>query len=144
MNKRELIDIHNLTIRFSDTDAMGVVWHGNYLRYFEDGRESFGMKFGLDYMLIKNNDLFAPVVNLNCAFKKPLHYGQNAQIHTKFIDSDAAKILLEYEIKDSKTDELIATGESIQVFTNLNYELILSPPQFLIDWKKSVFGDLVE
>ena len=37
-------------IRFSETDAMGVVWHGNYLKYFEDGREAFGKEFGMEYL----------------------------------------------------------------------------------------------
>lgn len=32
-----------IKVRFSDTDAMGVVWHGNYLRFFEDAREAFGI-----------------------------------------------------------------------------------------------------
>ena len=42
-----LISEIEIDIRFSETDAMGVVWHGNYLKFFEDGREAFGKEFGL-------------------------------------------------------------------------------------------------
>ena len=37
-----LTDRKTITVRFSEVDAMQVVWHGEYIRYFEDGRESFG------------------------------------------------------------------------------------------------------
>ena len=33
-----------ITVRFSETDPLGIVWHGNYIKYFEDGREAFGRK----------------------------------------------------------------------------------------------------
>ena len=47
---KELRTEIELTIRFSETDAMGVVWHGNYLKFFEDAREYFGHKFGMSYL----------------------------------------------------------------------------------------------
>lgn len=40
-------------IRFSEIDAMRVVWHGAYAKYFEDAREQFGKDYGLDYLLIE-------------------------------------------------------------------------------------------
>ena len=39
-------------VRFSEIDSMQIVWHGEYVRYFEDGREAFGKQYGLDYMSI--------------------------------------------------------------------------------------------
>ena len=45
-----LIDRTTIKVRFSEIDSMQIVWHGEYVRYFEDGRESFGKHYGLGYM----------------------------------------------------------------------------------------------
>ena len=44
-----LISELEIKIRFSETDAMGIVWHGNYIKYMEDGREDWGKNHGLSY-----------------------------------------------------------------------------------------------
>ncbi|MDY6242001.1 MAG: acyl-CoA thioesterase, partial [Prevotella sp.] len=49
-------------IRFSEVDSMKVVWHGSYAIYFEDAREAFGAKYGLDYMNYLNHNCYAPIV----------------------------------------------------------------------------------
>ena len=52
-------------VRFSEVDSMHIVWHGRYVSYFEDGRESFGLEFpGLGYMDIYENGFTAPIVEL--------------------------------------------------------------------------------
>ena len=43
-----------IQIRFSEVDALRMVWHGNYVQYMEDAREAFGRKYGLEYMHIYN------------------------------------------------------------------------------------------
>ena len=59
-------------VKFNEVDALGIVWHGHYIRFFEDGREAFGEKHGLAYMDIYRNGFLAPVVNLHCDYKKSL------------------------------------------------------------------------
>ena len=44
---KELINRSKIEVRFSEVDSMSVVWHGNYVKYLEDGREAFGKEFGL-------------------------------------------------------------------------------------------------
>ena len=39
-----------IEVRFSEVDSMNVVWHGSYALYFEDAREAFGAKYGLEYL----------------------------------------------------------------------------------------------
>ena len=39
-----------IRVRFNETDPLGIVWHGNYIKYFEEGREAFGRKYGLSYL----------------------------------------------------------------------------------------------
>ena len=51
-----------IAIRFSETDAMGVVWHGNYLKFFEDAREKFGIDHGMQYLDVFNKGYYTPIV----------------------------------------------------------------------------------
>ena len=52
-------------VRFSEIDSMQIVWHGEYVRYFEDGREAFGKQYGLDYMSIYREGYMVPIVDFN-------------------------------------------------------------------------------
>lgn len=89
-----LTDRTTIKVRFSEIDSMQIVWHGEYVRYFEDGREAFGKRYGLDYMSIYREGYVVPIVDLTCQFKQPLSFGEEAIVETLFIHSDAAKILL--------------------------------------------------
>ena len=130
-----LISLLEHKIKFNEVDALGIVWHGHYIRFFEDGREAFGELHGLAYMDIYRKGFVAPVVNIHCDYKKPLEYGDIAIIETKFIDSPAAKIIFEYKITTAGKG-LIAEGKSVQVFLdNANRQLQLTAPEFFTDWK---------
>jgi acyl-CoA thioester hydrolase len=136
MKKRELITKTLIRVRFNEVDSMGVVWHGNYIRYFEDGREYFGDKFSINYLDFRNRGILIPIVKIVCDYKKPLVYGDTALVETRFVDSEAAKILYEYTLFNNKSHEIVATGLSVQVFLNLKRELLLDFPPFFLDWKR--------
>ncbi len=138
LEKKHLIHTTEIEIRFSEVDSMGIVWHGNYAKYFEDGREAFGKALGLSYLDVYANNHLTPLVKLDFQYKTPLEYGDTAIIETRYIDHDAAKIHFEYTIYNKKNNKVAATGESIQVFLNLNRELVLISPDFFIDWKRKM------
>ncbi len=115
---------------------MRIVWHGHYIKYFEDGREAFGNKYNINYMDVYRNNLLTPVVQMNIDYKRPLLYGESAVVETKFIDSEAAKIIFEYTLFREPTNEIIATAKSVQVFLNKDRELLLTVPTFYLEWKK--------
>lgn len=136
MVNKILTDRTEIRVRFAEVDSMGVVWHGNYIKYFEDGREAFGSKYGINYMDFYHNGTMIPLVKVVCDYKNPLYYGDTAMIETRFINSDAAKIQYEYTIFRNDTDEVVATGMTIQVFVDMNKELLLDLPPFFYKWKK--------
>lgn len=133
-----LKDRTEVKVRFGEVDSMGIIWHGNYVKYLEEGRESFGQKYGISYLDIYANDVMAPVVNMNIDFKKQVFYGDKLVIETTFVDHESAKIVFQYKIFRKSDNELVATAESTQVFIDLDREMLLYPPQFAIDWKKKV------
>lgn len=123
--------------RFCEVDMMTVAWHGSYVKYLEDGREDFGQKYGLEYMTVYNAGFMTPIVKMNIEYKSPLLYGKPAQIETVFINSPAAKIRFEYEIKCCETGRTIAVAWTEQVFINAQTkQLELTLPDFFIQWKK--------
>ena len=125
-----------LEIRFSDTDAMGVVWHGNYLKYFEDAREHFGELFKLEYLLIHKHGFFVPITDTSLKHLEPIYYGDNIQISIKFICTKAAKIQFEYVLKNLETNNIVATGTTTQVFLNeSSRDLVLYKPFFFKEWE---------
>jgi len=126
-------------IRFSETDAMGVVWHGNYLKYFEDGREAFGKQFGMEYLDIYSNGYFTPIVKSNINHKSPIYYGQRAKIITRMLPSKAAKIIFEYEIINLTTNKISATGSTMQIFLfEKSREMDLNIPDFYVEWENKL------
>lgn len=126
-----------IDIRFSETDAMGVVWHGNYLKFFEDGREAFGKAYGLEYLTIFDNGYFTPIVKSEIDHKAPVYYGQVIKVVTKYIPSKSAKILFEYEVINLTSGELCAVGKTMQVFLNKDSRTLqLVTPDFYQQWKE--------
>jgi acyl-CoA thioester hydrolase len=127
-----------ITVRFNEADPLGVVWHGHYIRYFEDGREAFGKEYGLSYLDCYHNGFAIPVVAINCDFKRPLRYGASVIVETTFISSPAAKLYFEYRIFETAKNQLVATGKSTQVFVNVtDFGLHLTVPDFFEKWKQN-------
>lgn len=126
-------------VRFNEADPLGIVWHGHYIRYMEDGREDFGRHFGISYLDFYNNGLVVPIVSVNCDYKNPLRYGDTIDVEVIYHSTKSAKLVFEYVIKDSKSQKVVATGSSTQVFVNKdNFELYLTIPPFFEEWKNKM------
>lgn len=122
-------------VKFNQTDALGIVWHGNYVDYFEDGREAFGRFYNISYKHIENEGFSVPIVKMSCEHKRPLKYDDEAYIITTFMDDAAAKMLFHFQIFNDR-NELVCIGETTQVFTDLQGNLILNTPDFFEEWKR--------
>lgn len=130
-----LINRTEIRIRFNEVDSLRYVWHGHYVQYFEDGREGFGREFDLGYLRFYEEGFAVPLVKVVCDFKKPLYYGDEAIVETQFIDCKAAKIIFRFKIFRKSDNQLVCEGESVQVFTTPEGELILNIPDFFQKWK---------
>ncbi len=133
----ELKEITNVRVRFNETDSLGIVWHGNYISYFEDGREDFGSKHGISYLDAKANGFATPIVESICKHKLPLKYGDIATIETTYVDTPVNKMIFTYTIFNPK-GEVVCTGKTIQVFIDEKGNLVLNIPAFIAAWKKKV------
>ncbi len=136
MEKKTLTASKTFDIRFSEVDSMNVVWHGNYAIYFEDAREEFGRKFDLGYLTMYGEGYYAPLVELSFKYKSPIIYGMKPEITITYTPTEAAKIVFDYEIRDTVSGRILASGRSVQVFMTLDYKMVLTNPEFFVRWKK--------
>ena len=135
--KTELSSKTEVLVRFNEADPLGIVWHGHYIRYFEDGREAFGNAHDLGYLEVYKLGFVIPVVSVQCDFKRSLRYGDRVIVETRFIPTDAAKLKFTYRLFNAANGELVATGSSVQVFLSKEDSVLqLSNPPFFEVWKK--------
>ena len=104
-------------VRYSETDQMGVVYHGNYAQFFEMGRTGWLRSLGVTYKDMEINGIILPVVSINLTFIKSALYDDILTIHTFLKKEPMVKIEFNYEIKN-QLDELICTGSSVLAFIN--------------------------
>jgi len=83
------------------------------------------------------NGYYAPLVDLQLSYKKPLLFGHNARIEIEYVNTPAAKIVFNYAIYDVNDNSLIATGNSVQVFLDKQFQLVITNPPFYEAWKKN-------
>jgi acyl-CoA thioester hydrolase len=125
-----------VTVRFNEADPLGIVWHGHYLRYFEDGREAFGKQYGISYLDFYRNGLAVPIVSVHCDYKKPLRYGEAVIVETTYEPTAAAKLHFSYKMFESLGNHVVAIGSSVQVFVDVkSFELQLTVPEYFEQWK---------
>ncbi len=132
MNIKESTSIR---VRFNETDPLGIVWHGNYISYFEEGREDFGRKHGLSYLDVQRKGYVTPIVESSSKHLLPLKYGDVALVETTFVDSVSAKIIFNYKILNPE-GEVACIGKTVQVFVDNNGTLALNFPPFFEAWKR--------
>lgn len=138
---KELTDICRVRVKFSETDAMQRVWHGSYVTYFEDGRESFGRHYpGIGYADIQRSGIYAPVYDLHVRYLAPLVVNDVAEIHTRYVPKPGARLDFEYEVYREEGHVLCATGSTTQLFIDPAGQLLLDLPDYYIRWKERFIG----
>ena len=136
---KQLTNTTKFRVRFSEVDSLRIVWHGNYLKYFEDGRDAWGAEFGMDFIEIyEKHGLLMPLISTNLEYKYPLKYNEIGLIETTFINTRAAKAIFRFEIYDENRMQLKVKGETVQVFMDVNNVLQLNTPLFLEEWKRKL------
>lgn len=105
-----------LTVRYAETDKMGVVYHANYLHYFEIGRTESLRSLGFSYRNLEENDIILPVTNLEMSFKTPLFYDDKFIVETTVFELPSYTISFKYKI--FRDDQLICFGKTKLVFIN--------------------------
>ncbi|MBK6342970.1 MAG: acyl-CoA thioesterase [Flavobacteriales bacterium] len=123
-------------ITFGDLDPMGIVWHGNYIRFMELGREAFGRAHGLDSIRMYDQGYYTPIVRATIDHKAMLSYGDTVVVRAWIKPSPAAKIIFQYELTRKSDHVVVATAETVQVFLDRDRKLLLDAPDFYRAWQE--------
>ncbi|MEC0211134.1 thioesterase family protein [Paenibacillus ehimensis] len=111
---------HTLRVRYQETDQMGVVYHANYLNWFEVGRTELIRELGMPYQTLEARGLLLPVIEADLKFRSPARYDDLVTIDTKVIDATNLRIRFAYEIK--RGEELLVSGGTHHVWLNRDWK----------------------
>jgi acyl-CoA thioester hydrolase len=126
-----------IRVRYSETDQMRVVYHGNYAQYFEIGRVEWLRNKGISYKWMEDNGIMLPVVSLTMNYKKPARYDELLTLKTILKNRTSVKIEFDYELYN-ESEELLTTGNSILVFVDMKTGRPMAPPQYILEIFKSM------
>lgn len=116
-------------VNFYDTDLMGVVHHANYIRYFEEARVEYLRAAGWDLMELMDEGIVFPIVEVEAKYKESARYDEIILIHTYMRNVDRVKLEIEYEAVSEKTGRVLATGRTVNTFTDTKTGRIVRLPK---------------
>lgn len=126
-----------IRVRYSETDQMRVVYHGNYAQYFEVGRVEWLRNKGISYKWMEENGIMLPVVSLSINYKKSARYDELLTLKTILKKQTSVRIEFDYELYNEQ-DELLTTGNSILVFMDMKSGRPIAPPQYILEHLNNV------
>jgi acyl-CoA thioester hydrolase len=101
-----------IRVIYGDTDQMGVVYYGNYLRFFEAARNDFLREKGARWRDVeRTHSIYLPVVEAKVNYKRPAFYDDMLVVETKLAELGRASLRFEYRVL--RGDDLLATGHTV-------------------------------
>jgi len=125
MNKDEV----RTRVRYGETDQMGVVYHSNYLRYFELGRTEYMRARGYAYSDLEKRGFFLAIVGTTVRFRAGARYDDEIVIRTKIEDSSPVRVTFHYEVRKVEGDVLLAEGTTALACIDKNKKITRLPAE---------------
>lgn len=108
----------DILVPFYDVDSMEIVWHGNYVKYFEDARCKMLQELDYNYATMRDSGYGWPVVDMRIKYIKPALFNHRIRVHARLVEWEI-RLKLEYEIVDLETGETLTKGYSVQVAVDM-------------------------
>jgi acyl-CoA thioester hydrolase len=136
-----MIEYHDVTVRvrYAETDQMGVVYHSNYLIWFEVGRVEIMRSLGFDYKRMEiEDDCFLVVADVHCRYHYPARYDELLTVRTRILDAKNRMLKFGYEVLRQADEKLLATGDTTHISCHRDGRVTHFPEKY-----KQAFLDLV-
>lgn len=123
--------VHSCQIRvlYGDTDSGGVVYYGNYLRYFEMGRTEFMRDQGISYKSLEASGFVMPVVENYTRYKASATYDDLIEIQTTLAEVKQVSCKFAYQIRNVETKRLLVKGHTVNAIVDKNGKLSKFPAE---------------
>jgi len=108
--------VETLRVRYSDTDAQGIVHHSNYFRWLEESRIGWLGAIGQPYGQLTERGIFLPLTACSCTFQAPVYAGERVDVHLNLVEVTRARVDLTYEIL--RGEQVTATAESTHAYVD--------------------------
>ncbi|HXQ81851.1 MAG TPA: thioesterase family protein [Opitutaceae bacterium] len=115
-----------VTVRYAETDMMGIVYHANYLPWFEVGRTTLLKEIGVPYRRLEEAGFRLPVLEVAAKFLRPAVYDDTLEVTATVREKPLLRIRIDYEVR--RGEELLATGNSLHAFVDLEGRPVRPPP----------------
>ena len=126
-----------LQVPFCDLDPLGVVWHGNYYKYFELARTELMRSIGFDIEEMRESGYLWPVAESSCRYISPLLYGMRVLCRAS-IEETENRLKVAYRITEKGSGRLLARGHTLQVAVKPGtWELCFVSPEPLLERVKA-------
>jgi acyl-CoA thioester hydrolase len=129
----QTIEHHDTTVRvrYAETDQMGVVYHANYLIWFEVGRVELMRALGIEYKRMEiEDDCHIVVVDVRCQYHASARYDEVLRVRTRITESRNRTIRFSYEVLRDTDQALLASGETLHVICGSNGKPKLLPEKY--------------
>ena len=113
-----------ITVRYSETDQMGIAHHSKYPIWFEVARTDFLRKIGFSYSKLESDGILLPLTDIKCRFLKPLKYEDEIIIRTQICRITHVRIGFQYSVFKKETETIVAEGETNQGWTDRQFHPI--------------------
>lgn len=107
-----------LTVRYAETDQMGIVHHSHYAVWFETGRTDFIRQWNFSYSDMEKQGVLLPLYELSCKFLSPAYYEDNLMVITRLQSISRVRVIFSYEVLRTADQKLLATGQTLHAFTD--------------------------
>ena len=132
MDKLDIIVETMLRVRYAETDKMGVVYHSNYVIWFEVGRVELLRQLGFEYASMeKRDDCHIPVVDLRVRYKAPALYDDEIVIRTRLANMRSSLLHFAYEVLRASDRSLLATGETMHIIVDGQFQRRALPEKYM-------------
>ena len=121
--------IANIRVRYAETDRMDVVYHSNYLVWFETARILMLDEIGIPYREIEARGLFIPVLAVAVEYKRPAFFDDRLDVHLLMNEKPRARFRINYEVR--RDDTLLATGSTSHGFMDKTGKALRPPEDFV-------------
>ena len=127
----------NITVRYAETDQMGVVHHSNYYVYFEVAREDLIEEVGTSYREMEDLGIIMHIVETQCRYMEGAKYTDRLIIQTSIETLSPAKVVINYNVIREEDNKLIAKGKTIQTFVHSeSFRIINLKRTYPLIWEK--------
>ncbi|HZY74386.1 MAG TPA: thioesterase family protein [Edaphobacter sp.] len=121
----------HVRVRYAETDQMGVVYHANYLVWFEIGRVEFIRQLGLDYKSMEREEgCGIAVVDVSVRYKVPARYDDELTVQTRLIAARGSVIRFGYRIVRMADGALLCEGQTVHVVVDRTMKKCSLPPRY--------------